>query len=229
MGTDGMGSFKLGIGLPLTDEKVYSQFLDSWVQMEIPPGIWHYGRPQFRGPIDQVRNYLVRDALDAGCTHLIMLDTDQIYPPDTITRLLAHDKDIVGAKVYRKYPPYDPILVRGAIPIFSHVPDEECESGELVEVDATGCGCIMFRTALFTEIEPPWFKWEMPVMDGVSVMVGEDFYFCRKAKEADYRIYVDTSVEVSHMALMQVNQSAYKIYSKIAEAQKRIVADAAEQ
>ena len=223
-----MGTFKLGIGLPLTDDKVYSQFLDSWIRLDIP-GKWVYMRPQFRGPIDQVRNYMVREALDARCTHLLMMDTDQMYPPDMVTRLVACDKDIVGAKVYRKYPPYDPILVRGSIPLFTHVSDEECESGELIEVDATGCGCIMFKTIVFTEISEPWFKWEIPQFDGVDVMVGEDFYFCNKAREAGYKIYVDTSVEVSHLALMEVNYSAYKIYSKIAEAQKKVGADAAEE
>ena len=222
-----MGNFKLGIGLPLTDDKVYAQFLDSWVQMEIPPGPWHYIRPQFRGPIDQVRNHIAREALNTGCTHLIMIDTDQMYPPNTITRLLSHGKDIVGAKVYRKYPPYDPILVRGSMPLFTHVPDEECESGELVEVDSTGAGCMMIKTSVFPDIPQPWFKWDIPIFDDVAVMVGEDFYFCDKAKKAGYSIYVDTSVEVSHLALMEVNHSAYKIYSKVAEAQRRIGADAA--
>jgi len=222
-----MENIKLGIGLPLTDEKVYAQFLDSWINMDIPLGEWVYLRPQFRGPIDQVRNYLVEDALNWGCTHLLMIDTDQLYPPDTVKRLLAHDLDIVGAKVYRKYPPYDPILVRGSIPVFTHVSDEECESGELVEVDSTGTGCILFKTEIFLNVERPWFKWDMPEFDGVAVMVGEDFYFCDKAKKAGYKIYVDTSLEVNHLALMEVNYSAYKIYSKIAEANKQAGADAA--
>jgi len=209
---------KLGIGLPLTDDKVYTQFLDSWIQMETPDR-WVYCRPQFKGPIDAVRNHIVEEALDWDCTHLLMLDTDQEHPPDVVMKLLSHDLPIVGAKVYRRYPPYDPILLRGSIPIFGHVSDEECESGELVEVDATGCGALMCKMDVFLNIPRPWFKWEMPKIDDVDVMIGEDFYFCNKAKEAGYKIYVDTSLEVSHLTIMEVNQAAYKLYSKLGKMQ----------
>ena len=139
---------KLGIGIPLTDDKVHSQFLDSWVLMDRPN--FTYLRPDHRGPIAEVRNRIVMEALDNGCTHLIMMDTDQEYPHDTITKLLAHDLDAVGALVYRRYPPFDPVMMRrGEHGGFRKLPDEELFSGKLIEVEATGCGCIMFNTRVF--------------------------------------------------------------------------------
>ena len=130
---------RLGIGIPLTDDRIHSQFFDSWVQMEKPEFV--YMRPDHRGPIDEVRNLLVTDAMDNGCTHLIMLDTDQFYPKHTIPRLLSYDLDAVGALVYRRYPPFDPVMYRRQLDgSYKHVNEEEMFSGKLIEVDATGCG-----------------------------------------------------------------------------------------
>ena len=102
----------LGIGLPLTDDKVYVAFLDSWVLLDKPTFV--YLKPQFpagsTNSIAAVRNDIVQQALQNGVTHLLMMDTDQTFPADLIETLLAHDKPIVAAKVHRRYPPFDPIL-----------------------------------------------------------------------------------------------------------------------
>ena len=200
---------KLGIGIPLTDDKVHSQFLDSWVLMERPA--FTYLRPDHRGPIAEVRNLLVLEALKSNCTHVIMMDTDQEYPYNTITKLLSHDLDAVGALVYRRYPPFDPVMLRsndkGG---FIKVPEEEMFSGELIEVEATGCGCVMFNTQVFETVPYPWFEF-MPA-EGPTADMGEDIGFCIKLRNAGYQVFVDTAIEVEHLALMSVNRAAYEIY-----------------
>ena len=212
---ESVGGQKLGIGIPLTDKFVHSQFLDSWVMMERPD--FTYLRPMFPGNISSVRNALVEQALDQGCSHLVMMDTDQIYPPDTITKLLSHSVDVVGGKVHRRYPPFDPILYKGNVNKYEHVSDELCESGELVEVDATGCGCIMFNTKVFTTIEQPWFK--EVISDCITPtdkeVIGEDIGFCSKMKEHKFDIYVDTSIDIGHLALMEINHSSYVLYKRL--------------
>ena len=44
------------------------------------------------------RNLMASQAIKAECTHTLFVDADMIYEKDTLERLLAHDKDIVGAK-----------------------------------------------------------------------------------------------------------------------------------
>jgi len=215
-----INAIRLGIGIPLVDDRVHSQFLDSWVQMEKPDFV--YMRPDHRGPIDELRNLLVIDALDNGCTHLIMLDTDQTYPRHTIPRLLSHDLDVVGALVYRRYPPFDPVMYR-ARPDgdgYDHVRKEEMFSGDLVEVDATGCGCVMFKTDVFLKIGHPWFVFRPPEGEGKNL--GEDVGFCAKLKNAGYRIFVDTSLEVEHLALMSVNRAAFELYQSLSRHYDRV-------
>jgi len=87
------------------------------------------------GQLEIIRNNLVVQAINDRCTHLIMMDTDQVYPVDTVTKLMSHDKNAVGTSVHRRYPPFDNIMYRGKLGKYHHVPDDECFSGELVEVD----------------------------------------------------------------------------------------------
>ena len=204
--------FKLGIGLPHTSRHMYSHFVDSWVMLEKPDFV--YMRPPFQGQVDiaVVRNSLVKQALESGCSHIIMMDTDQSYPPDALTKMLSHNKKIVGAVVHRRYPPFDAILYRGTVGSYFHVPDDECYSGDLIEVDATGCGCIMYDMEVFVKVKPPWF--ETIKLEGGRT-VGEDIDFCSKLKDVGYEIFVDTSIEIGHFTIMEVNRSTYSIYKNM--------------
>ena len=202
--------FKLGIGLPLTDLKVDTPFFLSWTVMEKPDFTLYM--PKHVSKIDQVRNMLVEQALDEGCTHLLMMDTDQVYPPDTIKKLLSHNKDVTGVMVHRRYPPFDPILYQGELGKYVHVPDDECYSNQLVEVNATGCGCLVYNMECFLDIDPPWF--EFKTLDN-GQEVGEDIMFCHKLKEAGKRIFVDTSINVEHLTTMTITREMYKLYKAV--------------
>src|SRR3990167_7699081 len=46
--------------------------------------------------ISENRNYIVAQAIKAKCDYLLFVDDDMIFPPDTLKRLLAHGKDIIG-------------------------------------------------------------------------------------------------------------------------------------
>ena len=204
------GVIKLGIGLPLTDNKVYTNFFASFVAMEKPD--FTLLMPHAPGTIEAIRNNIVVQALRDQCTHLIMMDTDQVYPTDTITKLMSHRKDIVAVNVHRRYPPFDSILYRGTLGKYVHVPDEECFSGDLIEIDATGCGCVLYDTEIFLDIDPPWFEHYVH-LDGR--VVGEDIDFCSKIRTFGHKIYADTSIEVGHTSVMVINRDFYLVYKQL--------------
>jgi len=141
--------FKLGVGLPILDEKIHLQFFLTFLGMRMPP--YTLFTPEF--PVGRMteniataRNSIVSQALSEKVTHLIFCDTDQVYPEDCIEKLLSHDRDIVGVRVHRRWPPFEPIMNRGEIGKLRHVSDEEVFSGDLIEVDSTGFGCMLIRT-----------------------------------------------------------------------------------
>jgi hypothetical protein len=203
--------FKLGIAFPLADRDVPAQFFVSVLNM-VPDEycllIPRFPAGKFADSLCSVRNDLVEQALEKGCTHLLMADTDQVYPADTIEKLLSHEKDIVGVAVHRRWPPYDLIMMRGELGSYTHVPEAECYSGVLVPVDATGTGCLLFDTRVFLDIPRPWF--EFGQANGNPV--GEDILFCSKARAAGFEIFVDTSIQVDHLTTLRVNRGTREVH-----------------
>ena len=45
------------------------------------------------------RNILARKSMELNATHMLWIDSDMTFPADTILRMLAHDKKIVGGRV----------------------------------------------------------------------------------------------------------------------------------
>lgn len=203
-----ISNMKLGIGIPCSFPLVPISFFNSFVLMEKPS--FQYITAD-NGPIDTLRNDIVEKAQQIGCTHLLMCDTDQIYPVDTVTKLLKHRLPVVGAKVNRRYPPFDPIMLR--IEGDGYNPIEDYEPGSLVEVDATGGGCVLFDMKVFKDLEYPYFKFQKHPDNGM--VIGEDIGLCQELKAAGYEIYVDTSIEIGHLSTMIVNDATHRLYKSM--------------
>lgn len=211
-----VSNVKLAIMIPLSFPWVPSSFFHSFVHMERPDFVYIHAD---NGHIEDLRNNLVEQALELGCTHGIQMDVDQVYHPKTITRLLSHKLAVVGARVHRRYPPFDSLMLK-KVEIDEQTNGYESiddwEEGELVEVDATGGGCLMFDMNVFRKIPYPWF--EVKKQKGGEV-VGEDILFCQKLKAAGYKIFVDSSLECGHMTTMIVNRKTNLLYRSMKQKQ----------
>ena len=163
-----------------------------------------------------MRNDLAQGAILAGCSHLLMMDSDQRYPPDCIEKLVDRmdneDMMVLAAPVHRRYPPFDPILFRGEVNKYKHVPDKESYSGDVIPVDAIGCGCIMYDMKIFEIVERPWYQ--ITVSDEGKT-VGEDIYFCSNIRKKDIGIFVDTSIKIQHLTTYEVDRMTYELFKKL--------------
>ncbi len=72
------------------------------------------------------------------------------------------------------------------------------EGGEPFEVEAVGMGCALIDARVFAEVQYPWFKCD------VIEEPGEDVYFCRKAREKGFQVWVDPRVRFNHIGLFQL-------------------------
>lgn len=203
---------KLGICIPLSHHMIPSDFFHSFISM-VKPAFMYYRASN--GPIEAMRNNLVREALRGECTNILFMDTDQCYHPDTIPQLLSHKLPVVGAMVCRRYPPFDPLMYRGELGKYQ--PVTEWEPKSLVEVDATGTGCLMFDAQVFRKMPMPWFK----ARTHNGSPVGEDIGFCSDLKAAGYKIFVDTSVPAGHLSQMQITESWWRLYTKLNDLENR--------
>jgi hypothetical protein len=220
---------KLAIAVPLTDQWVYTQFFFSFIKVvtEYMSSLIQNGKPisfdvlmpDFPCQIDAARNNLVQQALLLGCTHILMMDTDQIYNADSmIDKLLAHEKPVVGARVHRRYPPFDPLLLRGEPGKLYQVKDDEIknEDGSFkteVPVTYTGTGCILYDMKIFNDMIPAkWFRFSVGDM---GQPIGEDINFCDELKKAGVPIVVDCSIDIKHLTLLAADWGTYKLFQKI--------------
>lgn len=207
---------KLAIGIPLSFPMVPASFFDSFTVMEKPN--YQFLRSN-NGPIDEMRNEIVEKALRSDCTHLIVMDTDMVYHPETITKLMTYDYDVVGALCYRRYPPFDPIMMKGRINHYQTI--EDWTDGDLVEVDATGTGCLMFKIDVFRKVPKPWFRFRPNPNKKLGGTIGEDIGFCSKLKKLGFNIYVDTSIPCDHLTTLAVNKNTWKLYKAMKEIENK--------
>lgn len=203
---------KLGIGRPLSWPYVASDFHRSFIMLEKPPETEVIDA--ISGPIHEMRNYIVIRALELGCTKLLFIDADHAFNSDLAFRLLDHNVPIVGGLCFKKQPPFDPTMFSGEHHNLRTIYDWE---DGLVEVTATGTGCLLIDMEVFEEIDYPWFEWTR-LPSGKEV--GEDVGFCYKANKAGYKIYVDTTVEAEHITQMRVNKDMHRLFREL---QKRDV------
>ena len=220
-----MKEIKLAIGEPHVSDRMYSDFHRSWVAMQIPMSYNYYIPEQMLGEfsesISAIRNHFVMRAIDEKITHLLMVDTDQVYPPDTIVKLVGlaakyqgSNVGAFGGLICRRYPPYDPLLYKGVKGGYNWVDEKEWKSGEVIEVDATGTGCLMFDMRVFEKIPYPWFEagWVEDVKTGKLREIGEDINLCSKLRESDWRILVDSSLKIGHISQLVVDTTIREVF-----------------
>lgn len=146
--------------------------------------------------LDYTRNLIAMRARDYD--YLLAIDSDMSFDKDALKKLLALDTDIATG-IYRKK-----TLDKTEYEIYRRAegrfePYTEITTSTPFEVDACGFGCVLVNSRVFHSIEYPAFKntW----MDPQDWKMSEDLYFCRKAKQQGFKIWVDPTVRCGHLGL----------------------------
>lgn len=131
------------------------------------------------------RNLLVERALPAGAQHVLFIDSDMRFSPDSLNSLLEHKKDIIGAN-YRERKRDLPTASFKGERIYSK------DKTGLQQAGVVGMGFCLIKAEVFYSLEPPWFSTPWAGERHIT----DDVYFCHKAAAAGYFIWIDH--DVSH-------------------------------
>lgn len=149
---------------------------------------------------------------------VLFIDSDMAFDPTAIGRLVQvrdeFDLDMVGALCFQRTPPHQPTLYMREQPTIGGYVFMEKWDDDLIEVDGTGMAFVLIHKRVFERMvrryeerpdfvwpsleermanrPPNFFRW----IDGI----GEDLRFCQDAKGAGNQIYVDTRIEIGHIA-----------------------------
>lgn len=128
-----------------------------------------------------------------------------IIPRNTLAKLLSHDKDVVSGVYSYKVLNNDEVVAK------KFMDKERTDYGNLkikaiqnssglIEVDGFGFGCVLTKVSMFDKIPFPWFIYTQDM--------GEDIFFCRKAQNEGYKLWLDTDVICGHIG--QINYDIKK-------------------
>jgi len=142
--------------------------------------------------IHSARALLVQSAVDNDCTHILFLDSDLTFPPNTLNRLIAHHQPFVCATYVKRHPPHE-LLGR------PNTTYQTLKPPGLVLMDEVPLGCALISLKVFERLERPHFSYvagPTPTDD-----ISEDIGFCRAVRASGQYIYCDPALsrELGHL------------------------------
>lgn len=136
------------------------------------------------------REQVAEDFLKTDCTHLFFVDSDMLFQPEVLDKLIADDKDIVGAQYNRRIEKEnDPVVATR----YQMNPGDQLPP-RVFKNYAVATGCLLIKREVFNRIPKPWFSHGTP-----EEPRGEDIWFCDVATKAGIEIFIDGSLVVKHV------------------------------
>ncbi len=134
---------------------------------------------------------------DIDYSYLMWIDSDIVFTPEHFQTLLDHKENIVSG-LYKN--------AKGdfVCQIDDRITAEE-QAGKLIEVFWAGMGFMLIKRGVLENINPPWFQTApIDTHDRKDVFAGEDIFFCYRAREAGYKVFVEPKVVVGHIKEQQI-------------------------
>jgi hypothetical protein len=172
------------------------------LRQHLPPGSVTYGNGAGTSDVAHRRNHIaaefLRRAPALGLEYCLWIDSDMMPTPSTAVHLLhsaaAVGSDMLSALCFQRIPPF--------LACVTPVPGSSLSyNGGIQEVAEAGFGCILVHRRVLEALPSPWFKYDQNEPGG-----GEDIGFCRDARAAGFRIYVDMNLDCGHLAEISVTR-----------------------
>jgi len=160
------------------------------------------------------RNEIAKKALLDEADLVMWFDSDMIFNPDTLIRMLKFidaGHDMVTGVYYRRTAPFSPTVFKTM-----DIDEEKQEAvwtefdeipSEPFEVAACGFGCVLMRTEMFIAVFGKFGNMFSPIGN-----VGEDIAFCWRARQCGYKIIADPSIGLGHVGFTIVTKNFYETY-----------------
>lgn len=182
------------IGISSGESARYATFYDELTQVDRPENVVVLQAAGLY--IQKNRDQLAKQALALGAEWIWYVDDDHFFPPDTLTKLLAHNVDIVSAVAVRRVAPFLPVVyyeedADGEVQKHSFAGDDI----GLKPVLAAGAGCILVKTHVHTAMGAPYWRFGTTKSGELD---GEDIEFCKRARANGFTIWYDFNAPIGH-------------------------------
>ena len=168
------------------------------------------------------RDQIAKKALLDEADLVMWFDSDMVFNPDTLMRMLKHiddGHDFVTGIYYRRTPPFTPVAFKSmelnedgqgfTWEEFTEIPDG------LFEVGACGFGCVLMKTEIFVAVFAKYGQMFTPIAN-----CGEDIAFCWRARQCGYKIIADPSISLGHVGHTIITKDFFNNYQSTLQKNK---------
>lgn len=143
--------------------------------------------------VSEARNLCVDAALKAKAEWVLFLDSDMVFPSDTIKRLLAHERPIVGATYPRRMLPLGFIGTRIDGKPFT------LDDHGIIEAARLPTGCLLINIEVFAKLKAPFFRCGYD--EAVGKVLSEDFWFSERVRALGVPLWCDMELsrQIEHI------------------------------
>ncbi len=151
------------------------------------------------GRLDNARNEVARKFMLVNSEWLLTLDTDMVFSPEDFDALLASaDPDsapIVSGMYFVDERPPRPAAANTVGTSIKSITD--WEDDKLIPVDWCGAGFMLVHRSVFEKLGDDPYRQDIVAPSGA--LVGEDYSFCERARQAGFTVQVDPRVFIGHV------------------------------
>jgi hypothetical protein len=133
------------------------------------------------------------------------VDSDMKFPIDAPLKMLKRNVPLVGANYRRRRFPNPGFTgMMGKAGAFTELVTDD-NSPPMEKVDVLPHGMVMVHRSVYEKIPQPHYLQEY--VTELNLEIGEDIYFCNKAKAAGFDVWVDhdLSKEIAHIGIFHFN------------------------
>ena len=133
------------------------------------------------------------------------VDSDMKFPIDAPLKMLKRNVPLVGANYRRRRFPNPGFTgMMGQAGAFTELVTDD-NSPPMEKVDVLPHGMVMVHRSVYEKIPQPHYLQEY--VTELNLEIGEDIYFCNKAKAAGFDVWVDhdLSKEIAHIGIFHFN------------------------
>ncbi len=213
---------KLMIGLPAYDHKVGVKMAVSL--MRLGQQVLEHGIEIQVSSIcgcsvvSRARNVIAHNFLKSNCDHLMFIDADMTFEPDSILRLMAWNQSkgiVAGAYESRKPGKVYILSLDGGEGVYGKQNSISMDGRGLVKAYRVATGFMMIQRQVFEKLRDAHPEWKhKDTLEGNDELysffdfkvtpegyIGEDFLFCDRAREVGTEIWVDPTIKLGHMGI----------------------------
>lgn len=168
-------------------------------------------------PITHNRNTIVKRFLETGMDYLLMIDNDNVPPPNVLD-LADYGKDVIGGLCYAFM--HDTLIPLALKKNKKNLYDlmDIAENEGLIECDGIGSGVMMIKREVLQDVAFPFENYYDP--EGIKTR-GLDISFCEKAKAKGFEVWCHTDMKCSHWTTIDLKQ-VFHGYSVLRAEIKRV-------